>query len=168
MKLEREISDALGDPCLHQRSPDKPIIDRKKWMISANRNAVPSRIRARQTNGSTSHIGPVLRELHHLRPLDEPEQFFRTLEFNRRRTDKVRAVCHFSGCALYHRLVGVPQRDGAQSHTILDEFVPVHIPHMATFPPDKIRGCKFRELVVALRVCMASAWYHGLKPVTQL
>jgi hypothetical protein len=46
---------------------------------------------------------------------------------------------------------------GSKPHAILDEFISVNIPNVATFTSGNKSGSKFWVLVIAFRVCMAAS-----------
>ena len=50
----------------------------------------------------------------------------------------------------------------AKAHSVLNEFIPVRVPNMATLATSDEDRCPLRVLVVALGVRVRSAWNDGM------
>ena len=70
---------------------------------------------------------------------------------------KLLPVQHLPVRRLDHRRVGVTQRDRAQTHAVLDEFVAIEIPDVAALAAGDEAGRALRPLVVSLGVGVRAA-----------
>ena len=159
-KVDGQVTDALRDARRERRRANEPVVEGKERVVVADRDEVSSRGGSGKLDGRRRDVRTVLRELDHLGARDETLQGLRTLELDRCGPREVGAEPHLSRRGFDDRLEGVPERDGAQAHSVLDVFVPVAVPDVAATPPNQTGGRIGRKLVVTLGVGVRTAGYE--------
>src|SRR5947207_917713 len=84
-----------------------------------------------QTDSSVHGIGSVLAELHHVRTIDDTEEFFCTFQLNRCWPAKIGSQFHLAGSSLDHRRESMTQADASESASIFYVLIAIDIPNSA-------------------------------------
>ena len=169
MEFDGQLAYSFWDASSHRSAADKPIIDRVKRMVRAYGHAglcpyMPEQASPQQWS-RLSHSWQIS-------PSPPPSMTLSTSSAQAISSGvglvKLFPQQHLPMGCFHNWIIGMPQGYGAKPHAILDEFIAVNIPNMATFTSDNKSGSKFWILVIAFRVCVATSRNKCVRFLLQL